>query len=101
LQVTWQSLEGGRIGSYRYRYVVLPDGQYRFLATDIILDARLDAQTLYRYALVQVGHAVGLLGRSPFEGDAMSWQASGIISERDIATLRALYAIPSGTVLAD
>jgi predicted Zn-dependent protease len=54
---------------------------------------------LYRYALVQVGHALGLLGRSSFEDDAMSQSPSGVISERDKATLRALYAVPSGTPL--
>ena len=101
LLVTWQSLEAGKIGSYQYSYSVLPEGQYRFRATDIFLNPAHDPETLYRYALVQVGHALGLLGRSPYEGDALSWQASGVISKRDIATLRALYAIPSGTVLVD
>jgi hypothetical protein len=99
LLVTWQTLETGRIGSYQYTYSVGTDGQYRFRATDIFLDDSLDDETLYRYALVQVGHALGLLGRSSFEGDAMSQSPSGIISERDKATLRALYAVPSGTPL--
>jgi predicted Zn-dependent protease len=99
LRVTWQTLEEGKIGSYQYTYSVQEDGQYRFRATDIFLDPRLDSETLYRYALVQVGHALGLLGRSPFEGDAMSQSPSGVISERDKATLRALYAVPSGTPL--
>lgn len=99
LLVTWQVLETGKIGSYQYTYSVDADGQYRFRATDIFLDASLDDDTLYRYALVQVGHALGLLGRSPLEGDAMSQSPSGIISERDKATLRALYAVPSGTPL--
>ena len=99
LLVTWQELEVGKIGSYQYTYSVLPDGQYRFRATDIFLDSSLDDDTLYRYALVQVGHALGLLGRSSFEGDAMSQSPSGTISERDKATLRALYAVPSGTPL--
>jgi predicted Zn-dependent protease len=99
IAVSWQTLEAGKIGSYRYAYSVLPDGQYRFRATDIFLDPSLDSDTLYRYALVQVGHALGLLGRSPFEGDAMSQSPSGVISERDKATLRALYAVPSGTPL--
>jgi hypothetical protein len=99
LRVTWQTLETGKIGSYQYTYSVQPDGQYRFRTTDIFLDATLDDDTLYRYALVQVGHALGLLGRSPFEGDALSQLPSGVISERDEATLRALYAVPSGTPL--
>lgn len=97
--VTWQTLETGKIGSYQYTYTVLPDGQYRFRATDVFLDPSLDDVTLYNYALVQVGHALGLLGRSPFEGDAMSQSPSGVITERDKATLRALYAVPSGTPL--
>lgn len=99
LLVTWQVLELGKIGSYQYTYSVDSDGQYRFRATDIFLDSSLDDDTLYRYALVQVGHALGLLGRSPFEGDAMSQSPSDVISERDKATLRALYAVPSGTPL--
>jgi hypothetical protein len=99
LLVTWQGLETGKIGSYQYTFSVLPDGQYRFRATDIFLDPSLDDDTLYRYALVQVGHALGLLGRSPLEGDAMSQSPSGVISERDKATLQALYAVPSGTPL--
>jgi hypothetical protein len=99
LLVTWQELESGKIGSYQYTYSVDSDGQYRFRATDIFLDASLDDDTLYRYALVQVGHALGLLGRSPLEGDAMSQSPSGLISERDKATLRALYEVPSGTPL--
>lgn len=99
LLVTWQELESGKIGSYQYVYSVDSDGQYRFRATDIFLDSSLDDDTLYRYALVQVGHALGLLGRSPFEGDAMSQSPSDVISERDKATLRALYAVPSGTPL--
>jgi predicted Zn-dependent protease len=99
ITVTWQTLEAGKIGSYQYTYSVLPDGQYRFRATDIFLDPSLEGETLYRYALVQVGHALGLLGRSSFEGDAMSQSPSGIITERDKATLRALYAVPSGTPL--
>ncbi len=97
--VSWQTLETGKIGSYQYTYSVLSDGQYRFRATDVFLDPNLDDDTLYRYALVQVGHALGLLGRSPLEGDAMSQSPSGVITERDKATLRSLYAVPSGTPL--
>jgi hypothetical protein len=99
LLVTWQELETGKIGSYQYTYSVDSDGQYHFRATDIFLDPSLDDDTLYRYALVQVGHVLGLLGRSPLEGDALSQPPSGVISERDKATLRALYTVPSGTPL--
>jgi hypothetical protein len=99
LFITWQKLEEGKIGSYQYTYSVQADGQYRFRATDIFLDPSLDDETLYRYALVQVGHALGLLGRSPYSGDAMSQSPSGVISEKDKATLQALYAVPSGTPL--
>jgi hypothetical protein len=99
LFITWQKLEEGKIGSYQYTYSVQADGQYRFRATDIFLDPTLDDETLYRYALVQVGHVLGLLGRSSYEGDAMSQSPSGVISEKDKATLQALYAVPSGTPL--
>ena len=101
VNLSWLELDAGRIGSYRYRYSILPDGQFRFQATDVFLDPRHQAATLYRFALVQVGHVLGLLGRSPFRGDALSMEPSGIISERDKATLRSLYAVPSGIVLAD
>jgi hypothetical protein len=97
--VSWQTLAEGKIGSYQYTYSVQGDGQYRFRTSDVFLDPSLDDDTLYRYALVQVGHALGLLGRSDFEGDALSQSPSGVISERDKATLRALYAVPSGTPL--
>lgn len=79
----------------------LPDDQYRFRATAIGLDPRASPEELERYALLQIGHALGLLGRSPFIGDAMSLSPSGVITPRDVATLRALYAVPSGTVVHD
>lgn len=100
LQVRWEPLVD-KVGSYRYRFTVLPDEQYRFRATSIVLDPRASPGDLERYALLQIGHAVGLLGRSPFIGDAMSSSPSGVITQRDVATLRALYAVPSGTVLHD
>jgi hypothetical protein len=99
LAVSWGALEPGKIGSYQYTFSVGSDGQYRFRATDIFLDPALADETLYRNALVQVGHALGLLGRSSSQGDAMSQSPSGVITERDKATLRALYAVPSGTPL--
>ena len=101
LVVDWQPLNSNLAGSYRYRFAVLADGQYDYQATKVILDPATEPSTLYRYALLQVGHALGLFGRSPFEGDALSAVPSGEISERDVATLRALYALPSGTVLRD
>lgn len=100
LNVNFDPEQGG-VGTYRYRYEVQADGQWRFRATNIFLNPGWDSATLYRYALVQVGHALGLLGRSPFEGDAMSMSPSGTVTERDANTLRELYAIPSGTVLSD
>ena len=99
LKVVWQDLPAGKVGSYRYTFSVLESGIYRFRATEILLDPDTPPDDLYRYALLEIGHALGLLGRSPFEGDAMSAVPSGRVSERDVATLRALYALPSGIVL--
>ena len=99
LKVVWRDLPPGKVGSYRYTFSVLEDGVYRFRATEVILDPDTPPDELYRYALLEIGHALGLLGRSPFEGDAMSAVPSGRVSERDVATLRALYALPSGIVL--
>jgi hypothetical protein len=99
LVVSWEALLPQRVGSYRYAFSVTPTNEYRFRATRVILDPNTPAEDLYRFALLQVGHALGLLGRSPFEGDALSAVPSGVVSERDVATLRALYALPSGTVL--
>ena len=101
LRVRWHEFDDGRVGSYAYRYAVLPGGAYRFWTTEIALDPRHELDAMFRYALLEVGHALGLLGRSPFAGDAMSAVPSGQVTERDVATLRALYAVPSGTVLND
>ena len=100
LRVGWQEFDDGRVGSYAYRYQVLPSGVYRFWTVEILLDPRHATDAMYRYALLEVGHALGLLGRSPFAGDAMSAVPSGQVTARDVATLRALYAVPSGTVLS-
>lgn len=96
LELRWQTLGSGSAGSYAYRWEI-KDGLYRFKATSITLDPLWDETTLYRFALLQVGHALGLLGRSPYPGDAMSAEPSGVISERDLATLYFLYSLPSGT----
>ena len=100
LVVNWQPLEG-RAGSYRYRFSVQADGRYDYSATSVILDPTTELDALYRFAVLQVGHALGLFGRSPFEGDALSAIPSGEITVRDVATLRALYALPSGTILRE
>ena len=100
LDVRWVALDD-RVGSYRYRFEVTDGKVYRFRATALLLDPRASASDLQRYALLQVGHAIGLLGRSPFIGDAMSAVPSGRVTQRDVATLRALYALPSGTELRD
>ncbi len=100
LVVNWETLEGVA-GSYRYSFSVSASGQYDYRATSIILDPATEPGALYRFALLQVGHALGLFGRSPFEGDALSAAPSGEITGRDVATLRALYALPSGTVLRE
>lgn len=101
LIVSWEALPSSLAGSYRYAFSVLGTNEYRFRATRIILDPATPEGDLYRFALLQVGHALGLLGRSPFPGDALSAEPSGEVSERDAATLRALYALPSGTVLRE
>ncbi len=98
ITVTWRELSG-KVASYRYAYTVLPNNQVRYRATEVLLDPRFDAEATYRYALLAFGQAVGLLGRSPYPGDALSATPAGKISMRDVATLRALYALPSGTVL--
>lgn len=101
LVVSWEALPPNLAGSYRYAFSVLGTNEYRFRATRIILDPATPEGDLYRFALLQVGHVLGLLGRSPFVGDALSAEPSGEVSERDVATLRALYALPSGTVLRE
>lgn len=98
ITVTWQQLQG-KVASYRYAYSIDAQNLYRYHATEVILDPRFQPPEVYRYALLAFGQAVGLLGRSPYAGDALSATPSGTISMRDVATLRALYAVPSGTVL--
>lgn len=97
LTVGWETFDDGRVGTYRYRFEVEESGRWRFRTVEVLLDPRHELDALFRYALLQAGHALGLLGRSPFPGDAMSTVPSGQITERDVATLRALYEIPSGT----
>ncbi len=99
LEVRWQDM-GAKAGSYRYAYSITGDNQYRFRATEVLLDPRHDPATLERFALLEFGHALGLLGRSPHPGDALSSAPAGVVSPRDVATLRALYAVPSGTELS-
>lgn len=96
--VTWQHLDSVA-ASYRYAYSITSGSQYRFHATELLLDPRDSPEQIYRLALMVIGQGVGLLGRSPYSGDALSHEPSGTISPRDVATLRALYNVPSGTVL--
>jgi predicted Zn-dependent protease len=98
IKVTWQPLTD-KVASYRYAFSIDAQNQYRFHTTEVILDPRFQPDQIYRYALLAFGQAVGMLGRSPYAGDALSASPSGHISQRDVATLRALYAVPSGTVL--
>ena len=100
LEVDWETLESVA-GSYRYSFSVGADGRYDYRATRVILDPMTEPEALYRFAVLQVGHVLGLFGRSPYEGDALAAVPSGEITERDVATLRALYALPSGTVLRE
>lgn len=98
ITVKWQQLSD-KVATYRYAFSVDKQGQYRFHTTEVILDPRFQPSRIYRYSLLVFGQAVGMLGRSPYSGDALSATPSGTISKRDVATLRALYAVPSGTVL--
>ncbi|MEJ2289924.1 MAG: hypothetical protein P8Y02_15080 [Deinococcales bacterium] len=98
ITVTWRQLTD-KVASYRYAFSIDAQNQYRFHATEVILDPRFQPDQIYRYALLAFGQAVGMIGRSPYAGDALSASPSGRISPRDVATLRALYAVPSGTVL--
>jgi len=98
IKVTWRPLTG-KVASYRYAFSIDAQNQYRFRTTEVILDPRFQPDETYRYALLAFGQALGMLGRSPYPGDALSASPSGRISQRDVATLRALYAVPSGTVL--
>ena len=99
LRVGWQRFEDQRVGTYAYRYQVLPSGVWRFWTAEVLLDPRHELDAMYRYAVLEAGHALGLLGRSPFAGDAMSTVPSGQVTPRDVATLQALYDVPSGTVV--
>jgi predicted Zn-dependent protease len=98
ITVTWRELTD-KVASYRYAFTIDAQNQYRFHTTEVLLDPRYQPDQIYRYALLAFGQAVGMLGRSPYPGDALSATPSGSISQRDVATLRALYAVPSGTVL--
>lgn len=98
ITVQWRRLTG-KVASYRYTFSISAQNQYRFRATEVILDPSFQTDQIYRYALLAFGQAVGMIGRSPYPGDALSASPSGRISRRDVATLRALYGVPSGTVL--
>jgi predicted Zn-dependent protease len=53
---------------------------------------------IYGTVLHEMGHALGLYGHSPDPGDVMfaGARVDRVVSERDRATLRALYAKPNG-----
>lgn len=57
-------------------------------------------ETLYGTVLHEMGHALGLGGHSPEAGDVMyrsvKTETRATLSDRDRATLRALYARPNG-----
>jgi predicted Zn-dependent protease len=74
-------------------------GVSRILVTGRWSDRVADANEIYRVMLHEMGHALGLNGHSPDPGDIMFKSFSGGaegISERDRATLKALYARPNG-----
>lgn len=79
--------------------------QRRFGVAHILVTARyagreqVPLQQLYETMLHEMGHALGLAGHSPYEDDIMYYRGTSKtdgLSERDRATLRALYAKPNG-----
>jgi hypothetical protein len=81
--------------------------QRRFGVARILVTTRyggreqVSLEELYETVLHEMGHALGLAGHSPYETDIMyfrgGWAAkTDGLSERDRATLRALYAKPNG-----
>jgi hypothetical protein len=74
-------------------------GVEHILVTGRWRDGRLaDMHDVYSVVLHEMGHALGLGGHSPDEGDVMYARGSGHtgLSERDRATIRKLYAKPIG-----
>lgn len=75
----------------------------RFAVDRILVTARWRGREpaldlIYGTVLHEVGHALGLAGHSPEEGDVMfaGVRVGHVLTERDRATLRALYARPNG-----
>lgn len=79
----------------------------RFGVDHILVTARrgevvADIHDIYATMLHEMGHALGLGGHSPDSGDIMHPRVlAEELSERDRATLRALYARPIGTRIAN
>jgi len=65
--------------------------------------AEAGLEDLYLTMLHEMGHALGLLGHSPYAEDVMyekgSWQTEGL-TERDRNTMRLLYSRPVGSRIA-
>jgi predicted Zn-dependent protease len=82
----------------------------RFGVSQILVTGRwddayvADRHEVFATVLHEMGHALGIGGHSPDQGDIMYSQISGTatggLSQRDRATLAALYARPIGTRVA-
>ena len=85
----------GAIGSWRYTWARDETG-WRLAGVTAILPVNVGGPQLRVAAVLQAGRGLGLLGRSPFQGDALGPAPSGSVTGNDVATLRELYQIPVG-----
>jgi predicted Zn-dependent protease/Tfp pilus assembly protein PilF len=112
MTVTWSSdlhapalqAEAG-LATTSYRAKGLSKAEILLLTVDPFKDGPVGKNSMYNICLHEIGHALGLQGHSPTQGDIM-YPSIGVqqgLSERDINTLTALYAndLTSITSLSD